>query len=176
MKFFKRYALFILIILLDVIILFVNKQLGIKIFINTKSNFLNMLGVIPPIFLLLGLLDIWVPRETIIKYLGEKSGVKGVLLSIFLGSAAAGPLYGAFPVAEVMIKKGAKFSNILVFLGAWSTLKIPMFLFEMTSLGTKFAVTRWIVDVIGIILIAVLIDKFINSEEKQRIYSRKLWS
>jgi len=57
-----------------------------------------------------------------------------------------------------------------------STLKIPMFLFEMTSLGTKFAMTRWIVDVIGIILIAVLIDKFINSEEKQRIYSRKLWS
>lgn len=176
MKFFKRYALFILIILLDVIILFVNKQLGIKIFINTKSNFLNMLGVIPPIFLLLGLLDTWVPRETIIKYLGEKSGVKGVLLSIFLGSAAAGPLYGAFPVAEVMIKKGAKFSNILIFLGAWSTLKIPMFLFEMTSLGTKFAVTRWIVDVIGIILIAVLIDKLINSEEKQRIYSENLWS
>ncbi|AZT90649.1 permease [Caldicellulosiruptor changbaiensis] len=176
MKFFKRYVLFILIILLDVIILFVNKQLGIKIFINTTSNFLNMLGVIPPIFLLLGLLDTWVPRETIIKYLGEKSGIKGVLLSIFLGSAAAGPLYGAFPVAEVMIKKGAKFSNILIFLGAWSTLKIPMFLFEMTSLGTKFAITRWIVDVIGIILIAVLTDKLINSEEKQRIYSRKLWS
>ena len=30
----------------------------------------------------------------------------GILLSFFLGSAAAGPLYAAFPVAGVLLKKG----------------------------------------------------------------------
>ncbi len=35
----------------------------------------TMLLVIPPIFVLLGLLDIWVPREKMIKYLGKDSGL-----------------------------------------------------------------------------------------------------
>ena len=48
-----------------------------------------MVLVIPPIFVLLGLLDIWVPRSTMIKYMGEGSGLKGIILAIFIGSAEA---------------------------------------------------------------------------------------
>jgi uncharacterized membrane protein YraQ (UPF0718 family) len=75
-------------------------------------------------------------------------------------------------VAGVIIKKGAKFSNILIFLGAWSTLKIPMFLFEMSALGYEFAVTRWIVDVVGVIIISVLIERLISIEEKKEKYKK----
>ena len=130
-----------------------------------------MLLVIPPVFLLLGLLDVWVPREIMIKYMGEGSGLKGILLAILIGSAAAGPLYGAFPVAAVFMKKGVKFSNILIFIGAWSTTKIPMFLFEAASLGLKFAVTRLIVDIPGIILIAYVLSKLISKKEIEKIYT-----
>ncbi|HHW03988.1 MAG TPA: permease [Thermoanaerobacterales bacterium] len=172
MKTLKPYFLFILIIVADIIILLNNVKLGTLIFKSTYMNFSEMLGVIPPIFLLLGLFDVWVPRETIIRFMGEESGITGVLLSIFLGAAAAGPLYGAFPVAGIMIKKGARFSNILIFLGAWSTLKIPMFLFEISSLGVKFAVTRWLVDIIGVILMALVIDRLISGDEKLEIYRK----
>lgn len=82
---------------IDLIITVVHPSTGLTIFKYTASNFAEMLAVIPPIFLFLGLLDVWVPRETIIRYLGEGSGLKGVVLSIVLGAAAAGPLYGAFP-------------------------------------------------------------------------------
>jgi len=78
-----------------------------------------------PVFILLGLLDAWVPKEMMMTHIGDKSGIKGILLALFLGSAAAGPLYGAFPVAAILMKKGAKFSNVLIFIGAWSTTKIP---------------------------------------------------
>jgi len=63
-----------------------------------------------------------------IKLMGEKSGFIGVTLAFFLGSAATGPLYAAFPVAGVLLKKGSKFSNVIIFIGAWSTTKIPMLL------------------------------------------------
>ena len=102
----------------------------------------EMLLVLPPIFVLLGLLDVWVPRETMIKFMGEKSGIIGVLLSIILGSAAAGPLYAAFPIAAVFMRKGVKFSNILIFMGPGPLQKIPMLLFELASMGTKFTLTR----------------------------------
>jgi uncharacterized membrane protein YraQ (UPF0718 family) len=98
-----------------------------------------MLLVVPPIFLLLGLMDVWVPRETLMKFMGPGSGLKGPIIAFAVGSAAAGPLYGAFPVAAVLMKKGASFSNILIFIGAWSTTKIPMLLFEMKALGFRFA-------------------------------------
>lgn len=166
MKPLRAYGLFLVIIVFDAVLWAINPSTGKQIFHNTYLNFVQMLSVLPPIFLLLGLLDVWVPRQTIIRYLGDRSGIVGIALSIFLGAAAAGPLYGAFPIAAVMAKKGAKYSNILVFLGAWSTLKIPMFLFEISYLGINFAVTRWLVNVPGVVLMAFVIDKLLKPEEK----------
>jgi uncharacterized membrane protein YraQ (UPF0718 family) len=168
----RPYLLFLVVIIIDIAVYFLKPETGSLIFMNTKANFKQMLGVLPPIFILLGLMDVWVPRETMIRYMGEGSGIKGVFLSIFLGAAAAGPLYGAFPVAGLMMKKGAKFSNVITFLGAWSTLKIPMFLFETSALGARFSVTRWVVSLTGVILMAYIIDRLITSEEKSEIYLR----
>lgn len=105
-----------------------------------------------------------------VKYMGDDSGLVGIILSILLGSAAAGPLYGAFPVAAVFMKKGVKFSNILIFIGAWSTTKIPMFLFEAASLGNVFAITRLLIDIPGIIIIAYILQKLVSKKEIENIY------
>ncbi|MDF9839553.1 uncharacterized membrane protein YraQ (UPF0718 family) [Paenibacillus sp. PastF-1] len=132
----------------------------------------EMLLVIPPIFILLGILDTWVPKEVMMKYMGEKSGWKGIVLAFLIGSAAAGPLYGAFPVAAVLMKKGVKFSNILIFIGAWSTTKIPMLLFEMSALGTTFAITRLLIDIPGILIIAYLLEAMISNEYRTELYKK----
>ena len=166
----KRYKYFIVTLIAVVILTVVNYDLGSKAFGIAGFSFKEMALVIPPVFVLLGLLDVWVPRETMIKYMGEGSGIKGVILSILLGSAAAGPLYGAFPIAAVFMKKGVKFMNILIFIGAWSTTKIPMFLFEMSALGSKFAITRLCIDIPGIIIIAYLISMVIKPEEIKELY------
>lgn len=171
-KLLKRYKFFIFTIIITLILTLINNNLGIKSFTIAAYSFKEMALVIPPVFILLGLLDIWVPRETMVKYMGEGSGIKGIILSIILGSAAAGPLYGAFPIAAVFMKKGVKFSNVLIFIGAWSTTKIPMFLFEMSALGTKFAVTRLLVDIPGIIIIGLLLEAFISKDEIGRIYEK----
>ncbi|MFZ5351649.1 MAG: permease [Bacillota bacterium] len=170
MKLLMRYRLFLLTLAATIIIIFFNRETGIEALNITGYSLKEMLMVVPPVFILLGLLDIWVPRETMIKYMGEGSGIKGVLLAFLLGSAAAGPLYGAFPVAAVFMRKGVKLSNILIFLGAWSTTKLPMFLFEMASLGAWFAVTRLLVNIPGIILIAAILNALLSREEVQKIY------
>jgi uncharacterized membrane protein YraQ (UPF0718 family) len=166
----KRYRAFIIVVMLIIILTLINNQLGLKAFSISADTFMDMLSVIPPVFLLLGLLDVWVPREMMVKYMGEDSGLKGIILSVIIGSAAAGPLYGAFPVAAVFMKKGVKFSNILIFIGAWSTTKIPMILFEASSLGIKFALTRLLVDIPGIIIIAIILSKIISKDEIEKLY------
>ena len=94
----KRYRAFLIVLLAVLILTFINKSLGKEIIGITSFSLKEMIQVIPPIFLLLGLLDVWVPKETMTKFMGEGSGLKGILLAMFIGSAAAGPLYGAFPV------------------------------------------------------------------------------
>ncbi len=171
-KYFKRYWFFLISILALVSLYLVNRYLGTKAVDLTFYSLKEMLMIIPPIFVLLGLLDVWVPRETMVKYMGEKSGIVGIILSLVLGSAAAGPLYGAFPVAAVFMKKGVKFTNVLIFIGAWSTTKIPMFLFEMASLGSRFAFTRLLIDIPGIIIMAFILARITPKEEIKRLYDK----
>ncbi|KGG79453.1 permease [Caloranaerobacter azorensis H53214] len=170
MKLIKRYSFPLIGAFIMTIITLFNRNLGIKAFNTAVYSIKEMILVIPPVFIVLGLLDIWVPRETMVKYMGENSGLKGIVLAIILGSAAAGPLYGAFPIAAVFMKKGVKFSNVLIFIGAWSTTKIPMFLFEMSSLGVRFAVTRLLIDIPGIIIIAHVLNLLLTRDEIEKIY------
>lgn len=169
-KLFARYKYFIGMLIAVGILTIFNFNLGMKSFSIAAYSFKEMALVIPPVFVLLGLLDIWVPREMMMKYMGEESGLKGILLSIIIGSAAAGPLYGAFPVAAVFMKKGVKFSNVLIFIGAWSTTKIPMLLFEVSALGSKFAITRLLIDIPGIIIIAYLLSAIVSKHEVNIVY------
>ncbi|MGB4440417.1 MAG: permease [Sedimentibacter sp.] len=168
-KIIKRYKFFIILLVINIIVLILNPDLGTKSFQITKINTLEMLSIIPPIFILLGLLDVWVKRETMVKYMGENSGIIGVLIAFVLGSAAAGPLYAAFPVAVVLLEKGSKLSNVLIMIGAWSTTKIPLLLFEASSIGFKFMISRFILNLFGITIIAYITEKALSKEEKDEI-------
>ncbi|NMA25367.1 MAG: permease [Clostridiales bacterium] len=168
----KRYRIFLLLAAAHAAVAVFSPELGGKSFRITLSNLMEMLSILPPIFILLGLLDVWVKRETMMKYMGEGSGLTGILLAFLLGSAAAGPLYAAFPVAGVLLKKGCKLSNMFIMLGAWSTTKIPLILFEASSLGVRFMLIRLAVDLPGIAVIAYITARTLNSAEKNRIYEK----
>ena len=132
---------------------------ALPFFTLAGSNFLVVLSILPPVFILLGLFDAWVPRERVTALIGEKSGMVGAGLSIFLGAFAAGPLYLAFPIAETLLKKGTGLFNVFLFVGAWSTMKIPMLLFEIQSLGLRFALVRYAMSALGIFWIAWAVEK-----------------
>ncbi|MDD2294523.1 MAG: permease [Christensenellales bacterium] len=166
----KRYKFFLAFFSVNIALLFILPDTGWRSFEITGDNLLEMLSILPPIFVLLGLLDVWVERETMIKYMGSGSGVKGGVFAFILGAAAAGPLYAAFPVAAVLLKKGAKLMNVFIFIGAWSTAKIPMLLFEASNLGVHYTLLRLACNIVGIILIAVLLEKSLKKEEQQAIY------
>ncbi len=170
LRFIKKYLIFIISVIILGITFIFNSEIGITAVDTIGFSFKEMFTVLPPIFILIGLLDVWVPSDTMVRFMGEDSGIVGILISIFLGSAAAGPLYGAFPVAAVFMRKGVKLTNIFIFIGAWSTTKLPMLLFEMTSLGTKFALTRLAVNIPGILLISYIVNKMLSEDEVKEMY------
>ncbi|MEL7648271.1 MAG: permease [Sedimentibacter sp.] len=169
-KTIKKYRFFLVLAAINAVLAVIRPDIGAKSVNISIDNALEMLSILPPIFVLLGLLDVWVKKETMIKYMGEKSGIVGVLLAFFLGSAAAGPLYAAFPVAVVLLKKGSKLSNVLIMIGAWSTTKIPLLLFEASAMGIRFMALRLVLDLFGIAAIAYTTEKMLSLEEKAEIY------
>lgn len=169
-KVIKRYSFFIFTLILTLAITIFSRETGFKTFSIAGSSFLQMLSVLPPIMILLGLMDVWVPRERMMKYMGDNSGLLGIFLAIILGSLAAGPMYAAFPFTAALLRKGVKLSNIIIFLGAWCVTKIPTFMFELAALGYKFSVARLLVDIPGIIIMGYLVEWLISKDELERIY------
>ncbi len=137
---------------------------------NFWMFFVEMVTFLPFMFILVGLFDVWFPKEKVEKHIGEGSGIKGIIWCILLAMLQAGPLYGAFPVAYLLWKKGCSIKNIFIYLGAFSTLKIPMLTFEIGFLGLKFSLLRTAVTLPVFILIGEIMELYLkdkNFEVKQ---------
>jgi len=61
-------------------------------------------------------------------------------------------------------KKGASIKNIFIYLGAFSTLKIPMLTFEIGFLGLKFSLLRTLVTLPVFILIGKIMEIYLRDK------------
>lgn len=147
-----------LLALANALLCFLDRERGLHIFLTGKNYLLEMLSILPPILVLVGLFEVWVPRSMIERAMGKESRLKGIIVSSFVGTAAMGPLYVAFPVGLSLLNKGASLFNISIFLCVWASIKIPMILFEIKFLGADFAFLRLALTVPSIIAISFLLN------------------
>lgn len=158
--------LFLSIVALAYIIMFIAKPaMGIESVKSSGYYIKEMLMIMPVIFILTALLDMWVPKEKILRYLGKEAKAKGILLSFVVGSISAGPVYAAFPMCVMLRKKGASIRNIVIILSSWAVIKVPMLLNEAKFLGLKFMALRWVLTVIAIIIFSWLTAKIIKDQD-----------
>jgi len=136
--------------------------------INTLWDyFVEMMLILPAVMVILGLFAVWVSKEIVIKHLGKASGIKGIFLAIILGALPTGPLYIAFPMASILLKKGARISNIVIFLSSWACIKMPQEMVELQFLGLRFMLLRLLLTIIFIIIMAIFIEKVIEWSENE---------
>jgi uncharacterized membrane protein YraQ (UPF0718 family) len=136
---------------------------GKDIFNNFGQSFIEMITFMPFLFIIVGLFDVWVPKEKIQKHIGTGSGVKGIALVVLLAMLQAGPLYGAFPVAYILYKKGASIRNIFIYLGAFTSMKIPMLGIEIGYLGFEYSLVRTLVSLPLFIGVGFLMERLLKN-------------
>ncbi len=132
---------------------------------GTTHYLREMLVVMPVIFMLTVLIEVWVSKDVILKNLGEKSGLKGFGFSVLLGSLSAGPIYAAFPIVKMLLSKGAGVANIVVILSTWAVIKVPMLANEAKFLGPRFMAIRWVLTVLATYLMGYFMAMFVKKEE-----------
>jgi len=135
---------------------------GKEIGYNFVSFSVDMLKILPGAFILIGLFEVWVKRETVEKHLGEESGIRGYIWAILLAGTTVGGLYVAFPVAYALYSKGAKLSVIFTYVGAAAICRIPMAIFEASFLGIKFTAIRLLVSLPLVIITSVLLGDYLT--------------
>ena len=137
---------------------------GIDILQNNFWVFTKeMIFMLPVIFILVGLIDVWVSKEKVQKHIGKSSGIKGIIYVVLFAFIQAGPLYGVFPVTYLMWKKGSSATNIFIFLATTSTARIPMLAFEIGFLGIKFSLIRIAITLPVFIVVGLIMGKYFES-------------
>ena len=152
-----RWALVFLIALIGLSLYSPEKGIG-ALSISLK-NVKKTVQILPPVLILIGLLDVWIPKEIIIRHMGQDSGVKGLFFACLLGSISAGPPIVAFPVAAMLAKKGARYANILFFMGVWTSAKLPVLILESTYLSIKFTVIHVCTSIVFALLGSYAIER-----------------
>lgn len=158
MKTIKRFAAPILILVVFVGLAIWLPDTAVRSSLVTWDYFKEMALIMPPVFILMGLMEIWIPKDKIQKWLGGGSGIKGLGIAFVLGTLPTGPLYVAFPMTAALIKKGASFTNMVIFLGSWAALKIPQLMVEIKFLGIPFTLVRFVLTLMALMLIGFLIE------------------
>lgn len=161
----KKNKLLIFVALAYLVVFVISPDKAMKSVGNSVYYLVEMLQVLPVIFLLTVVIEALVPKEMIMRGFGEKSGFKGNLLALMLGSISAGPIYAAFPISKTLLGKGASISNIVIILSAWAVIKIPMLANEAKFLGINFMMIRWALTVIAIFIMAYIIGMIVKKND-----------
>jgi uncharacterized membrane protein YraQ (UPF0718 family) len=132
---------------------------------NSMYYIIEMLQIMPVVFILTSIIEAWVPRKVIVNGFGEKAGIKGTVFSFLLGSFSAGPIYAAFPICKMLFKKGASIANVVIILSAWAVIKVSMLANEAKFLGIQFMGIRWVLTVIAILIMAYLMTIFVKKKD-----------
>ena len=125
----------------------------------------EMIKIVPFAFILIGLFEVWVPKQVVERHLGEQAGLRAHLWAVLLAGTTVGGLYVAFPVAAALQHKGARLAFLFTYIGASGVCRIPMTLFEASFLGIEFTLIRYLVAVPLIVLSSELLGAYLQRRD-----------
>lgn len=118
------------------------------------------LSVLPQVtlgFLLAGLITVVVPPDLIGRWIGEESGVGGVVIATAAGMLTPGGPFLQFPLVAALGRGGAGIGPLAAYLTAWSLLGLNRtIVWEIPLLGPSFTVARWAVSIAVPVLVGLV--------------------
>ena len=114
-------------------------------------------------FLTAGFLQGLIKKETINRWLGTESGIKGILLACLGGGLIPGGPYAYYPIANALMKSGAGLGVLIAFVSAknlWSVSRIPL---EIAILGPSITIRRYLLTFLIPPLLGYITQKLFSS-------------
>jgi len=93
-------------------------------------------------FVVAGFIQVLLPREMVMKFLGKESGFKGILLGCVFGAITPGGPITCFPIVAAVYKAGASIGTAVAFVTSWSLLAVNRLPIEIGLIGPRFMLVR----------------------------------
>ena len=152
--------------ILALILLIIGIHRGQNEHITGLKSGLNMTIQILPLllfaFIVAGMIQVLIPREVLTKWVGAKSGLRGIFIGSLAGGLTPGGPYVSLPVAAGFLKSGASIGTMVAFLTGWSLWSVHRLPMEIGIMGWKFTLIR-ITSTCLFPVIAGLIAQFLSS-------------
>lgn len=101
----------------------------------------------------------WIPQTWVENILGSKNPL-GVVLATFIGAPMYADIFGAIPIAEALLSKGAQLGTILAFMMAVTTLSLPSLIMLKKAVKPKLLFLFIGICTFGIIVVGYLFNIF----------------
>ncbi len=125
------------------------------------NTFVSVLLLVIAVFGLVGLLQVWISRELIVRLLGREGGIKGLLVAALCGTLLIGPAYIIFPLLMSIQKQGARWAVITIVLTSYAV-KLQMIPIEVGFLGWPFSLGRAAVTIALAIPTGLLVEALMD--------------
>lgn len=97
------------------------------------------------------------PAELITRWMGDESGIVGILIATALGALVPGGPYVVLPLAGSVLASGAGVGAVAAFITAWSLIPVSRTLmFELPFMGGAFTASRLLVNAPFPVLVGLL--------------------
>ena len=120
-------------------------------FDGLDASFSMMVQFIPKLgaaFLLAGFIQVLIPKDLVIHWIGEQSGAKGILIASLAGMLTPGGPMTSFPLMAALYKMGAGYGPLVAYLTSWEILGVQrLLIWEIPFLGMNFVFLRLIVSI-----------------------------
>ena len=124
----------------------------------TFKIFYVILPVLVFVFVLMGLIQAYVSRETIASILGQKSGIIGIIYAEIIGSIALFMPPAVFPFGGYLHDNGASYGAIAGFVFTAILIGVTTLPLEFKLLGKRFAIARNIFTFVITFFIALVME------------------
>lgn len=129
---------------------------GINALKKALFSFLRILPTILTMIVIIGLLLGFAPPEAIREFVGDRSGIPGVLLTSVVGSVLHIPSLVAFPLAASFLELGVSITVTATFLTTLTMIGFVTLPVEIRELGWRFALLRNGLSFVGALVVAVV--------------------
>lgn len=134
-----------------------DKEKAVQSLKKAVFSFFKILPTVLIIIVIIGLMLGFVPPSEISRFVGEQSGVFGVLLVGVVGSILHIPSLVAFPLAASILDSGATITAVAAFITTLTMIGVVTLPLEIKTLGKKFALLRNGLSFIIALIIAFII-------------------
>ena len=112
-------------------------------FREAGKMFLGVLPLLVCAFILVGFIELLIPKELLQAWLGEEAGWRGLIIGPAVGALVQGGPFAFFPLYDALFRSSVSNGTAVAMITAWGMINVGHLPYELTFLGPRFVALKY---------------------------------